>query len=117
MVDYTLINGITFLVGVGFLSTGYYLVARSREDVVLFLTMGLIGAGLIVVALVPNIFEYVALALGLEWKARAMLVISNLTLFVLTALMFRRLSKLYDRVSQLNEELSLLKAELEDRDE
>lgn len=67
------------------------------------------------VAVVPDTFQIVAAILGLEWKARAMLVVSNLTLFVVAAYLFNRVSRLYDRVSRLNEELSLLRNAVEER--
>lgn len=117
MVEYTLINFVTFSLGVIFLFHGYRLVRKGREAIVLFFMSGTIGTGLIVVALVPNVFEFVAGVIGLELKARAILVISNLTLFVAIFYMVHRISVLYDSVSRLNEELSLLKTRLNERDE
>jgi len=115
MAEYTLINLITFLIGVGFLGLGYRLVKRGREDVALFVVVAAVGIGLVTVALIPGIFTIIARLLGLELKARAILVLSNLTLFVLTTYLLSKLSNLYTRVSRLNEELSLLQASLDDQ--
>jgi hypothetical protein len=78
---------------------------------------GIIGVGLMVVAVLPNIFELVASTIGLELKARAILVSANLTLFIIVTYLFNRISHLYNKISGLNEELSLLRttvSELED---
>ena len=114
MVAYTAVNLATFLVGLGLLLNGYVIVRRGREDVALFLVSAVVGLGLIVVALVPDIFQVVATLLGLELKARAILVVSNLTLFVVAIYLFNRIGRLYERVSRLNEELSLLRNEVEE---
>jgi hypothetical protein len=114
---YSVVNLVSVLVGLGFLANGYLLVRRGREAVALFVVSLVVGAGLIFVAVFPNFFEVVASVLGLEWKARAILVISNLTLFALVIYLVNRLGKLYDRLSRLNEEVSLLKSELEERDD
>lgn len=117
MLEYTSVNVITFLLGVLFLLSGYRMVKRGREDIALFLMSGSVGVGLMIVAVYPNIFELVATIMGLKLKARAILVISNLTLFVIITYLFNRISQLYDKVSGLNEELSLLRTavdELED---
>lgn len=114
MVEYTAVNLATLLVGVGLLLNGYVIVRRGREDVALFVVSAVVGLGLIVVALVPDVFEVVASLLGLELKARAILVVSNLTLFLVTIYLFNRIGRLYERVSRLNEELSLLKNEVEE---
>jgi hypothetical protein len=93
------------------------MVKRGREDIALFLMSGSVGVGLMIVAVYPNIFELIATIMGLKLKARAILVISNLTLFVIITYLFNRISQLYDKVSGLNEELSLLRTavdELED---
>lgn len=113
--DYTLVNLLTLLVGGAFLLNGYVIVKSERESLELFVMSLALGTGLIVVALVPNVFELVANFLGLEWKARAILVISNLTLFVAVTYLFNRVGQMYDRLSRLNEELSLLRSELEEQ--
>jgi len=109
MVEYTAVNAMTFLLGVVFLFSGYKMVKRGREDIALFLMSGAVGTGLLVVALYPDIFELVANLIGLELKGRAILVVSNLTLFVVITYLFNRIGQLYDKVSVLNEELSLLR--------
>jgi len=115
---FTLVNAIALAVGVVFLVNGYMLVKRGREAVAIFVVSLALGGGLIFVAIFPNVFEVVATLLGLEWKARAILVISNLTLFVVATYLFNRVGKLYDRLSRLNEEVSLLRSEVEElRDE
>lgn len=110
---YTVVNLITFILGMLFLANGYYLVRSGREKIAVFVMSGLVGVGLIIVALVPNIFEIVAAILGLELKARAILVIANLTLFVIATYLFNRIGHLHRKISRLNEELSLLRAETE----
>lgn len=117
MVQYTVVNLASFLVGLVFLANGYYIVRRGREAIALFVMSLVVGGGLIFVALFPNVFQVVATVLGLELKARAILVISNLTLFVLVTYLLNRIGKLYDRVSRLNEQVSLLRSEFEDGDE
>jgi len=118
MVEYTLVNLIALVVGVAFLVNGYLLVKQGREAIALFVVSLLVGGGLMFVAVFPNVFQVVATLLGLELKARAILVISNLTLFVVATYLFNRIGKLYDRLSRLNEEVSLLRSELEElRDE
>ena len=114
LAEYTAVNLATFLVGVGLLLNGYLIVRRGREDVALFVISAIVGAGLIVVAVVPDVFQVVATLLGLELKARAILVVSNLTLFLVAIYLFNRVGRLYERVSRLNEELSLLKNEVEE---
>jgi len=114
MIEYTSVNGITFLLGVLFLFSGYRMVKRGREDLALFLMSGAVGLGLMIVAIYPDIFEFIATVMGLELKARAILVISNLTLFVIITYLFNRISQLYDKVSGLNEELSLLRTTVDE---
>lgn len=117
MVTINVVNALTFLIGVVFLYNGYRLTRQGREDLVLFLVSEIIGLGLIVVAIVPDVFQYVATFLGLELKARAILVIANLTLFVLVTYLFTRIGRLHDNVSTLNEELSLLRSNIDDSDD
>jgi hypothetical protein len=112
---YSLVNLVAFLVGLGFLLNGYVLVRRGREDLELFVMSVAVGGGLVFVALYPDSFDRIATLIGLEWKARAILVVSNLTLFVLVTYLLNRIGRLYDRLSKLNEEVSLLRAELEQR--
>lgn len=111
---YSLVNLVAFLVGLGFLLNGYVLVRRGREDLELFVMSLVVGAGLVFVALSPDSFERIATLIGLEWKARAILVVSNLTLFVLVTYLLNRIGRLYGRISKLNEEVSLLRTELEE---
>jgi len=117
MVEYTAVNVIAILVGLLFLANGFYLVREGREAMALFVMSLVVGAGLIVVALSPNLFEVVAALLGLEWKARAILIVSNLTLFVLVTYLLNRVGQLYDKISRLNEQVSLLRSELEETDD
>lgn len=112
---FTLVNGIVVVVGIVFLFNGYVIFNRGREDIAIFVMSLVVGGGLIFVALFPNVFDVVATVLGLEWKARAMLVLSNLTLFVIVTYLFNRIGKLYERLSKVNEELSLMKQELEEQ--
>lgn len=114
---YTLVNLLAVLVGIAFLWNARRLVGRGREDLALLGLSLVLGGGLLFVAIFPNTFEVVATVLGLEWKARAILVLSNLTLFVVVTYLFDRLGRLSERVSRLNEELSLLEAELDERDD
>lgn len=114
---YSLVNVLAVLVGIVFLWNGYRIVARGREDLALLGMSLAVGAGLIFVGVFPDFFETVAALLGLEWKARAMLIVSNLTLFVVVTYLFNRIGQLYERISKLNEEVSLLRVELDERDE
>lgn len=114
MVEYTVVNAIAVLVGLVFLANGLYLVRDGREAVFLFVMSLVVGAGLIVVGLYPDLFQFVATLLGLELKARAILVISNLTLFVVVIYLLNRIGKLYDKISRLNEQVSLLRNEVEE---
>jgi Uncharacterized conserved protein (DUF2304). len=91
------------------------MVKRGREDIALFLMSGFVGIGLMIVAVYPNIFEFIASVMGLELKARAILVISNLTLFVIVTYLFNRISKMYEKISELNEELSLLRTTVDEQ--
>lgn len=116
IVNYTVVNLITFGIGLAFLINGYRLLSQGREEVAVFLMSGLVGFGLILVALIPDIFQQIAILLGLELKARAILVTSNLVLFILATYLLNRLSQLMAHISRLNEELTLLKAEREHRD-
>ncbi|QHS16178.1 DUF2304 domain-containing protein [Halopenitus persicus] len=115
MADYTIVNVVALLVGLLFVGTGVHLVRTGRESVAAFLLTTAVGFGLVFVALFPGAFDLVARVLGLELRARAILVISNLTLFVLVTYLLNRIGRLSDRVSRLNERLSLLDRELEDR--
>lgn len=117
MVEYTVVNFITLAVGVLFLFNGYRIVRSGREDVMLFVVSCLIGSGVIAVALYPNLFTVVASVLGLELKARAILVMSNLTLFFIATYLLNKIGDLNDSVSRLNEEVSLLKTELDERND
>lgn len=112
---YTLVNLIALVVGLAFLVNGYVMVKQGREAIALFVVSVAIGSGLIFVAVFPDVFQIIATVLGLELKARAILVISNLTLFVVATYLFNRIGKLYDRLSRLNEEVSLLRTELEEQ--
>lgn len=116
-VEYTIVNLVTFLLGIGFLLSGYRLVRTGREDVALFLMSSFIGVGLIVVAIFPDLFGYIATFLGIKFKTNAILIVSNLTLFVLVTYLFNRIGRLYDNISRLNEELSLLRIQVERSDE
>lgn len=120
MVEYTAFNVITFLVGMLFLFNGYWLVRSGREDVAVFLMSGIVGLGLILVAVLPNVFSMISRIVGIESEERWVFVVSNLTLFVVVTYLFNRIGNLYGKISRLNEELSLVKAELarmEDDDE
>jgi len=112
--DYTLVNVVTLVLGALILANSYRLAKVGKEDLALFLLSAVIGAGLVVVAVVPNVFELLAAVLGLEWKARAILVVSNLTLFCVTYYLFTQMVALRGKVSRLNEELSLLRRRVED---
>lgn len=117
MVEYTAINALTFVIGLVFLYNGYRIVASGREDIALFVTSAAIGLGLLFVAIFPDVFDVVATLLGIEFKTNAILIISNLTLFVLVTYLFSRVGDLYDNVSRLNEEVSLLRTEAVKGDE
>lgn len=114
---YSLVNLTAFLVGCLFFYSGYRLVRHGREDLTLFLVSSGVGLGLVVVALYPAVFSLVAELIGLELRARAILVISNITLFVLVVFLFNRIKGLYDKLSLLNEEVSLLQSEIERQNE
>lgn len=107
LVEYSLINIITFGIGLVFLYNGYRIVKSGREDLIIFAMSGIVGIGLLVVAVFPNLFSVVASVLGIEFKANAILIVSNLTLFVLVTYLFNRIGHLSENVSRLNEELSL----------
>ena len=111
---YSAVHLASMLVGLALLANGYLLVKRGREAVALFVVSLAVGTGLIFVAVFPDSFQVVADQLGLELKARAILGLSNLTLFAVVTYLFNRIGKLYDRLSRLNEEVSLLRSELED---
>lgn len=117
MVSYDLVNIVTFVVGFGLLFNGYSLLVQGREDIALVLLSFIVGLGLVVVAVFPGGFEIIAPIIGLEIKARAMLIISNLTLFVVVVYLLNRTGGLQNRVSKLNEELSLLKHDATKRDD
>jgi hypothetical protein len=112
-----IINIITFVIGLMFLLNGYYLVKKGKEDLIPFLMSAAVGAGLIVVAVYPDIFDSLAKFLGFEIKGRAILVVSNLTLFVVVTYLFSRIGELKKEVSKLNEDLSLLNSQMESEDE
>lgn len=65
------------------------------------------------VAAVPGLFGVVGGVLGLELKGRAILVTSNLVLFVVAMYLLSKVGELTWKVSRLNEELSLARAEME----
>lgn len=115
MVEYSLVNAVALLIGLLFLTNGYLLVRRGREAVAVFVVSVVVGGGLVFVALFPDAFDVIAGVLGLEWGARAILVVANLTLFSLVIYLLNRIGRLYDRVSRLNERLSLLETELDQR--
>lgn len=114
LLEYTLINVITLGIGLVFLYNGYRIVRTGREDMVVFAMSGIIGTGLIVVALFPDLFDFVATVLGIKFKTNAILIVSNLILFVLVTYLFNRIGRLYDNISRLNEELSLLRSAVEE---
>lgn len=115
--EYTLVNAITASVGIVFVYNGYRLVRTGKEDLSIFVMSLVVGLGLIFVAVFPNIFQVVATILGLELKARAILILSNLVLFVLATYLINRISRLHKDVSALNEELSLLRATIREDDD
>jgi len=117
MVEYSVVNAVAGVVGVGFLGTGYVLVRREREALGLFVLSVAVGAGLLFVAVLPGSFDYIAAFLGLEFKTHAILVVANLVLFALVTYLLYRIGRLYDRLSRLNEEVADLKAEREDGEE
>lgn len=112
--EYTAINAITFVIGILFLYNGYRIVKSGREEVAMFAMSGAIGLGLLFVAVFPSVFDVIATLLGIEFKTNAILIVSNLTLFVLVTYLFGRIARLYDTVSRLNEEVSLLRSEREE---
>ncbi|MFB6109356.1 MAG: DUF2304 domain-containing protein [Halodesulfurarchaeum sp.] len=117
MTGYTVVNLLALAVGIVFLGNGYVMVRRGRENLTTLFTSLLVGGGLVFVALFPDAFRVVAAILGLKLKARAILVVANLTLFVLVIYLLNRVGGLYDKISRLNEELSLLQAQFEERDD
>jgi hypothetical protein len=114
LVEYTLINLITFGIGVVFLYNGYRIVRSGREDLMVFVMSSIVGSGLLIVAVYPDLFTVVASVLGIEFKTNAILIVSNLTLFVLVTYLFNRIGRLYDNVSRLNEELSLYRSAVDE---
>jgi hypothetical protein len=117
IVEYSLINLITFGIGLAFLYNGYRIVQSGREDLIIFAMSGTVGVGLLVVAVFPDLFTVVASVLGIEFKTNAILIISNLTLFVLVTYLFNRIGSLHYDISRLNEELTLLRATVEEPDD
>ncbi len=117
MFGYSVINLITFFVGLGLLFNGYSLVVQGREDLMLVLLSVTLGVGLVIVAAFPDGFRAVAPLIGLKFKARAILVVSNLTLFISVAYLLNRTGELQTKVSKLNEELSLLKNVVDEQDQ
>lgn len=113
--EYSLINAITFVIGTIFLYNGYRIVRSGREDLVVFTMSGIVGLGLLIVAVFPDLFALFASVLGIEFKTNAILIISNLTLFVLITYLFNRIGHLHDSISRLNEELSLHQSTRGDR--
>lgn len=117
MVEYSLVNVVTLLLGAVLLAYGYRLVRGGREDVTVFVVSAVIGLGLIVVALLPSeLYESAADLLGIRLEAAAVLVVSNLALFVIVTVLFDRIGKLKTKVSRLNEELSLLRQQVEENE-
>jgi hypothetical protein len=114
MVEYTVVNVLTFIIGIGFLFNGYVLVKRGQEDLPMFILSAIIGIGLFIVAIIPTIFQFIATLIGLKLKARAILVISNLTLFVIVTYLLNRIGRLHKKLSRVNEEMSLLKNTVEE---
>jgi hypothetical protein len=110
---YTIANILTFVVGIAFMYTSYRIIRDGREDTTVFLISAIIGAGLVFVSLFPDFFVFLAPLLGLELKARAILVVSNLTLFGLVTYLFTQIERLSRNISRLNEELALLRASVE----
>lgn len=104
---YSLINIITFALGIIFLYNGYRIVKSGREDLIVFAMSGIVGTGLLVVAVFPGLFALIGSILGIKFKTNAILIISNLTLFIIVTYLFNRIGRLHDNVSRLNEELSL----------
>jgi len=111
--SFTLVNLVALLLGIAFLYNGYRIATRGREAIPLFFLSVVLGLGLVFVAVFQDAFEFVATVLGLEQKGRAILIVSNLTLFVVVTVLFSRLSTLYNRLSRVNEELSLLRQRVE----
>lgn len=117
MVEYSLINVLTLLLGAGLLANGYRLVRGGREDVSVFLVSAVIGIGLMIVAIVPGgVFASTADVLGVRLEAVAVLVVSNLVLFVIITFLFDRIGRLKSKISRLNEELSLLRQQVEENE-
>lgn len=114
---FTFVNAVTLLVGLWFLRHGYRQGQHSRESVPVFLTSLVLGLGLIFVAVFQDSFVVVASVLGIEQKGRAILIVSNLTLFVVVTLLFSRLTILYNRLSMMNEDLALLRARVDASDD
>lgn len=110
---FTLVNLVALLLGLAFLYNGYRIATQGREAIPLFLMSLVLGLGLVFVAVFQDTFEFVATILGLEQKGRAILIVSNLTLFVVVTMLFSRISTLYSRLSRVNEELSLLRQQVE----
>jgi hypothetical protein len=117
MIDYTILNLVTFLVGLIFLLNGYQIVRKGREAIVLFVMSALIGFSLVIVAIYPSAFTVLIASLGVDVPGRGLLVLSNLSLFVLVMYLFHRIGDQYESISRLNEELSLLKARLDEDEE
>lgn len=113
MVEYTVLNAVTFLVGVAFLLNGYRIVRRGREAILLFCMSAIVGLGLVIVAVAPSAVTAPVVWLGVDVPGRALLVFSNLALFVLVTYLFHRIGELYESISRLNEKVRLLKTDLD----
>lgn len=116
MVAYDAINLLTFLIGFGLLYNSYSLINQDREDIVLVGLSFVLGAGLIFVAVFPGGFDPLGNLIGIEFKARAILVVSNLTLFIIVLYLLNRVGELQANISKLNEEQSLLKNSIDEED-
>lgn len=111
---FDVVNAVTLVLGSVFLFTSYNILTKGTEDLPLFILSGSIGMGLLAVAVFPDMFDRIGTVIGLEYKGRAILVVSNLTLFVVVTYLFNLIGRQQHKLSRLNEDLSLLKLGIEE---
>ncbi len=102
------------LVGLYLIYKSASLLRNKEEDVLNFAIWLIVGSGLIIGGVFPQLFTYVRRFLGMERRAYTIFGIGILLSYLLIFRIFSYLRELKTDISKINEEISLIEGSDED---
>lgn len=108
-----IINVIAFILGIYLLYESYYMIKRKEEDVIIFLLWILLGVGLIILSVFPELSYKISDILKMSTRANTVFSFAILILYLLVFNFYKRNRKMHKEISKLNEEIAVLRYKME----